>query len=81
MRGTSDRSETYPFSVAPAGGWGHPNPTGEYVVADASVIGKAVKIDGATHVRTSFAEATRFPDASAAAIASGELAKRARQIH
>lgn len=79
MRGNSDRSETYPFSVAPANGWGHPNPTNEYVIADCSKIGKAVKLnsDGTTE-RVAFGEATRFSDAADAAVASGKLAERLR---
>lgn len=77
MRGNSDRSETYPFSVAPAAGWGNPNPSGEYVVADSSVLGKAVKINSdGSFDRVEYADATRFSNPADAAIASGRVATR-----
>ena len=75
MRGNSDRSETYPYSPAPANGWGHDNPTGEYVVGHAAHIGKAVRIEeDGSHAAVPFSEATRFPGAPEAAIAAGKLA-------
>lgn len=77
MRGNSDRSETYPFSVAPAAGWGNSNPTNEYVVADSSVLGKAIKINSnGSFDRVDYAEATRFSNPADAAIASGRVAQR-----
>lgn len=79
MRGTSDLSSTYPFSVSPAGGWGNPNPDNKYVVADVSRLGKAIKInDDKSFERVGFEAATRFDDAASAAIASGKLADQAR---
>lgn len=77
MRGNSDLSETYPFSVAPANGWGNPNPTGEYIIINASVLGKGVKIGGDFAVP--YAEATRFKDASDAAIASLGVVEKYRE--
>ena len=75
MRGNSDLSETYPFSVAPANGWGNPNPSEEFVVANGSVTGKAVKINSDGSFDTvDYADATRFSTAADAAVASGRIA-------
>jgi len=77
MRGNSDLSETYPFSVAPANGWGNPNPSEEWVIANDAAIGKAVKIEAdGSFEDVEYLDATRFSDASTAAIASGRIAKQ-----
>lgn len=77
MRGNSDLSETYPFSVAPANGWGNPNPSEEWVIANDSAIGKAVKIEAdGSFEDVEYIDATRFNSASEAAIASGRIAKQ-----
>lgn len=75
MRGNSDLSETYPFSVAPANGWGNPNPGEEYVIANAHLTAKAVKINAdGSFDNVDYVDATRFSTASDAAVASGRIA-------
>lgn len=77
MRGNSDLSSTYPFSVAPAHGWGNPNPSGEFIVVEGSLIGKAVRLDGDGGFDiVDYADATRFNTAADAAIASGRVANK-----
>lgn len=80
MRGNSDLSETYPFSISPANGWGNANPTGEYIVSTAAQINHAVKLDdeGDGFAIVPNPEATRFASAPLAAIASGKIAKTYR---
>jgi len=73
MRGNSDRSDTYPFSPAPAAGWGNDNPSGEWVIVDARHLSKAVELNPQGYSHVSFDEATRFPNAADAAIACGKL--------
>lgn len=76
MRGNSDLSETYPFSVAPANGWGNPNPNDEWVIDLSSVPGQAVIVDANGEFDiVDRSEATRYTDASSAAIASGKVAE------
>lgn len=77
MRGNSDLSETYPFSVAPANGWGNPNPSEEFVIANGSLLAKAVKIEAdGSFTDVDYLDATRFSSASDAAVASGRIAKQ-----
>lgn len=80
MRGNSDLSETYPFSVAPVGGWGNPNPTDEFIIVNGSVLNKGVDVGGGDFT-VDYKDATRFPDASSAAIASGKVAEKYRSIN
>lgn len=79
MRGNSDLSETYPFSVAPANGWGNPNPTGEQIIINSAHLGKGVKLGDNIDFAVPYSEATRFKDAVDAAIASGDVAKAYRE--
>ena len=64
MNGHFETSGTYPFSTSPAAGWGHPNPTGEYIISYIPIPGKAALLNedkrGYALVETEFA--TRFPD-------------------
>lgn len=80
MRGNSDLSETYPFSVAPANGWGNPNPTDEFIIVNGSVLNKGVDVGGGDFT-VDYKDATRFPDATSAAIASGKVAEQYRSIN
>ena len=73
MRGNSDRDVLYPFSVTPANGWGHENPTDEYVIYDVRQIGKALAVDGTNFKIVLIDEATRYPDPASAAIAAGKI--------
>lgn len=73
MRGNSDRSDTYPFSIAPASGWGNENPSGEYVITDARKLSGAVKLTPQGYEHVELDKATRFQNAGDAAIASGKL--------
>ena len=77
MRGNSDLSETYPFSVAPANGWGNPNPSEEFVIANDASLGKAVKIEAdGSFENVDYIDATRFNNAADAAIASGRISRK-----
>lgn len=79
MNGNFETSGTYPFSASPANGWGHENPSGEYIVTYIPVPGKAVLIDKdkpADCVLVDPASATRFPDAVAATRAAAVLTGR-----
>ena len=63
MNGSFEKTGTYPFSTSPAAGWGHPNPTGEYIISYIPIPGKAALLNedkpGCTLVDAEFA--TRFP--------------------
>ena len=79
MNGNFETSGTYPFTASPANGWGHDNPTGEYIVTYIPIPGKAVLIDKDTPkdcVLVEPASATRFPDAIAATRAAEVLTGR-----
>ena len=76
MNGNFEQSGTYPFSTSPAAGWGHDNPTGEYIVTYIPIVGTGALIDKdkpADCVLVDVSEATRFPDAIAATRAAAAL--------
>lgn len=76
MNGNFEAGGIYPFSTSPAAGWGHANPSGEYIVTYVPLPGKAAKIDENSPrdcVLVDEAEATRFPDAIAATRAAAVL--------
>lgn len=64
MNGSFETSGTYPFSTSPAAGWGHPNPTGEYIISYIPIPGKAALLnEDKTSVQLVEAGfASRFPD-------------------
>lgn len=82
MRGNSDLSSTYPFDVSPVNGWGNPNPDKQWVISFVPDLGKsAAKVTDGKFELVPRAEATRFPDASSAAIASGKVAEKYHSIN
>ena len=68
MRGNSDRDALYPFTVAPRNGWGHDNPTGEFIIADARQPGKGVAVDGDEFKIVTYENCTPFSTAAEAAV-------------
>ena len=73
MRGNSDRDILYPFTVAPRNGWGHDNPTGEFIIADARQPGKGVAIDGDEFKIVGYENCTPFSTSSDAALKAGQI--------
>lgn len=75
MNGNFEAGGTYPFSTSPAAGWGHDNPTGEYIITYVPIPGKAVLAGKNPRDCTLVdeAEATRFPNVIAATRAAAAL--------
>lgn len=75
MNGDFEKSGTYPFATQPAAGYGHDNPTGEYVITKVSVLDKAVLVgeDGRSYTLVDTDLATKFPGAVEATRAIASL--------
>lgn len=79
MNGNFETNGTYPFSASPANGWGHENPSGEYIITYIPVSGKAAKVDDHSpkdYTLVDLEFATRYPDAVAATRAAAVLTGR-----
>lgn len=80
MNGNFERSGTYPLTVVPLSGFGHDNPSGEHVIKYVPGRDSFVKVlDDGTHDVVDHENATRFPDASTAAVKAGLIAARFRR--
>lgn len=64
MNGAFERNGIYPLCATPLNGFGHDNPTGEYIVTVITTPGKAMKFNAETGEGevVDVAEATKFGD-------------------